>query len=60
VDFFPVLGQYVPSSNLTFTATCWVWRPVGSGNIFVYGTAPALDFIIEDMGVDPGSTGTTL
>lgn len=60
VDFFPCLGNYVPASDLTLTATLYVWRPSGSGNIFCYGAGPSLDFIVEDMGVDPGSSGTTL
>lgn len=60
VEFYPVIGHYTPPSDLTFTATLWLWRPIGTSNIYAYGGTPALDFLIEDMGVDPGSSGTTL
>lgn len=61
-DPVSVGGLYVPTSNITFKAFLGYWRTVGAGatiGSFGSATQPVV-MAIEDMGVDPGTSGGTI
>lgn len=56
-----ISAVYAPSSSITFSVLFSIWRNQGTGTIQTYGDATwPLDLLIEDIGVDPGDTGTSL
>lgn len=53
---------YAPGSNQTFGVLFSIWRQSGaSGTVTAYGNAIwPCDLVIEDLGADPGDTGTSI
>lgn len=54
-------GLYVPGSNQTIKVLISIWNDniAGTAGTFASATWPT-DLVIEDLGVDPGSTGTNI
>jgi hypothetical protein len=53
--------MYAPASDLELSLLLTVARITGTGNAQMSGSATfPIDLVIEDIGIDPGSTGTNI
>lgn len=56
-----IAAGYTPVSDETLSVLVAYKRIAGSGNVNLFGSADAqFELIIEDLGTDPGATGTNL
>lgn len=61
VDIAKLEATYTPATDLTFRVLLTVLRSAGTGTVATFGAATwPLDMYIEDLGVDPGDTGTDI
>lgn len=61
VDDTSLEGLYVPGADLTLRVLLSLWRVAGSGTHQTYGASNwPLHLFVEDIGLDPGDTGTVL
>jgi hypothetical protein len=52
-------GLYSPGSNLTFKALVSYWCNTGATTVNIFAnTSWPFDLVVEDLGVDPGVSGT--
>ena len=61
VELYTMTVHYTPASNETFSVLLTYWRTNGTATLTHYGAADwPTEIVIEQLGVDPGATGTSI